>query len=78
MQFDWFYLVPLVAIVGGITYGIFGLYFKSRRQETAGKGSPDLQAALARSNELNLRLLEKLDSMDTRLKGIERTLNEVG
>ncbi|TFD58821.1 hypothetical protein E3T39_10605 [Cryobacterium suzukii] len=76
MNFDFAYLVPIVAIIGGITYAIFNQYFKSRRRDN--EGSPAVREALARSNETNAALLSRLTAMDTRLAAIERTLSEVG
>ena len=78
MTFDFVYLIPIVAIVGGITYAIFGQYFKSRRHAVSAEGSPALREALAASTASNAALLEKLTALDTRLGAIERTLNEVG
>ena len=78
MNFDFAYLVPIIAIIGGITYGIFSMYFKSRRQAAGSAGSTALTQALAESNATNAALLEKLTSLDARLVAIERTLSEVG
>jgi len=73
-----FYIVPTVAIIGGITYAIFARYFASRTEIAASTGSPALQAALATSNDLNTQLLDRLTAMETRLGAIEHTLTEVG
>ena len=78
MDFDFAYLIPIVAIIGGITYAIFNKYFKTRRHVAEIEGSPALRQALATSNEINAALLEKLGATDTRLVAIERTLSEVG
>jgi hypothetical protein len=78
MDYAFAFLVPIVAIVGGITYSIFNQYFKTRRHLVESEGSPALRQALATSNEINAALLEKLSAMDTRLMAIERTLSEVG
>ena len=78
MDFDFAYLIPIVAIIGGITYAIFNQYFKTRRHVAEAEGSPALRAALAKSNETNAALLEKLTAVDSRLGAIERTLSEVG
>ncbi|MDJ0376579.1 hypothetical protein [Cryobacterium sp. PH31-L1] len=78
MNFDFAYLVPIVAIIGGITYAIFKLHFRSRRQAAGSEGSAALTRALAESAATNAALLEKLTAMDARLVAIERTLSEVG
>jgi hypothetical protein len=78
MEYGWAYLIPVVAIAGGITFAIFNQYFKTRRRIAETEGSPELKAALTKSNELNTKLLEGLTAVDARLGAIERTLNEVG
>lgn len=78
MNFDFTYLIPIVAIIGGITYAIFNKYFKTRRHLAESEGSRALAQALAASNQVNAALLEKLTAVDARLGAIERTLSEVG
>lgn len=78
MESAWAYMVPAIAIAGVFTFAIFSLYFKTRRRIAESEGSPAWGAELARSNELNARLLETMTAMDARLSSIERTLNEVG
>jgi hypothetical protein len=78
MDFDYAYLIPIVAIIGGITYAIFDQYFKTRRRLAESDASPALTEALAASNQVNAALLEKITAMDARLGAIERTLSEVG
>ncbi|KGJ78573.1 hypothetical protein GY21_06510 [Cryobacterium roopkundense] len=72
------YWIPIVAIIGGITYSIFDQYFKLRRRQADASGGVELRDALAASAALNAQLLSRLDAMDTRLASIERTLIEVG
>lgn len=78
MEYAFAFLVPIVAIIGGITYSIFNQYFKTRRHVAEAEGSPALREALVKSNETNAALLEKLTALDSRLGAIERTLSEVG
>lgn len=78
MENGWAYLLPAVAIAGGITFVIFNQYFKTRRRLAETESIPELKAALTQSNELNAKLVERLTAVDTRLGAIERTLNEVG
>jgi len=74
VNFDSVYLIPIIAIIAGITYAIFDLYFKSKRYAFESQNSPALSAALAASNQTNASLLEKLAAIDARLGAIERTL----
>jgi len=78
MENGWAYLIPIVAIIGGITAAIFNQYFKTRRRVAETEGSPALREALVQSNDINARLLDRLNTMDARLGAIERTLSEVG
>ena len=78
MEYAFAFLVPIIAIIGGITYSIFNQYFKTRRHVADAEGSPALREALVVSNEVNVALLEKLNVVDARLVKIERTLSEVG
>jgi hypothetical protein len=72
------YLIPIVAIAGGITYAIFDRYYKAKRDIATAGASPEVAAALRTSNELNATLVGKLTAIETRLSAIEKTLNEVG
>ncbi|KFF59616.1 hypothetical protein JF66_10025 [Cryobacterium sp. MLB-32] len=72
------YWIPIVAIIGGITYSIFDQYFKLRRRQAEASSGGEVRAALAASNDLNTQLLTRLEGLDTRLARIERTLIEVG
>ncbi|MCU1508972.1 MAG: hypothetical protein JWQ12_1237 [Glaciihabitans sp.] len=77
MQYGWTYLVPVVAVAGGITLAIFSQYFRTKRSIAEAEGSPSLREALRVSNETSAELLGKLNSVDARLSAIEKTLNEV-
>ena len=76
MEFDSVYLIPIVAIIAGITYAIFDLYFKSKRYAFESQTSPALSAALVAGNVTNAALLEKLTALETRLGAIEHTLGQ--
>jgi len=67
-----YYLIPVVAIVGGITYAILSQYWK-RRSNT----DPRLESALEESVTANREVLARLDSIETRLGAIEKTLNDI-
>lgn len=77
MEYGWAYLIPVVAIAGGITFAIFNQYFKTKRKIAETEGSPALREALERSNETNSAVLAKLNSLDARVSVIEKTLSEV-
>ena len=67
------YLIPIVAVGGGITYAILNRYWKSKERV----GSPTMQNALAENTAVNKAMLEKLNSIDTRLSAVEKTLTDI-
>lgn len=77
MDSNWYYLIPIVAIAGGITYAILNSYWKSKSGHAAASVNPDLAAALAENAAVNKALLEKLDSIDSRLSAVEKTLTDI-
>lgn len=72
-----YYLIPIVAIAGGITYAILNSYWKSKAGHAAASGTPELAAALTESTAVNKALLEKLNSIDSRLAAVEKTLTDI-
>jgi hypothetical protein len=74
---DFYWLIPVVAIGGGITYAILNAYWKSGAFSNAATADPGLAAALAENAAVNKALLEKLDSIDARLGTVEKTLTDI-
>lgn len=74
--FNWVYSIPLVAIIGGITIGIFAIYFKTKRDIAAGPGT-DAVRALQENTQINRQLLARLDSLDARIAAIEDKVSRV-
>ena len=68
-----YYLIPVVAIVGGITYAILASYWRSKRDAS----NPELQAALEANTAASKAIVEKLESIDTRLSAVENTLTDI-
>ncbi|MCU1558730.1 MAG: hypothetical protein JWN09_2725 [Microbacteriaceae bacterium] len=75
MEYGWAYIIPVVAIAGGITYAIFNSYFKSKGRIAA--AAPDLQAALEANTAASNAILERLDSIESRLGTVEKTLTDI-
>lgn len=71
------YLIPIVAIIGGITAAICSQHFSTKRKIAEAEGSPRLQAALETSAASNAELLARLGTIEARLGAIEKTLNDV-
>ena len=68
-------LIPVVAIAGGITYVILLAYFKSKSKWAT--SSPELQAALEANTAASRAILERLDSIESRLGTVEKTLTDI-
>jgi uncharacterized membrane protein YedE/YeeE len=75
MEFGWAYLVPAIAVAGGITYVILKSYWKSRGQSSG--SNTELQAALEASTAASKAILDKLESIETRLGTVEKTLTDI-
>jgi hypothetical protein len=74
---DFYWLIPVVAIAGGITYAILNSYWKSGARGNATVADPGLVGALAENAAVNKALLEKLGSIDARLGAVEKTLTDI-
>lgn len=68
-------LVPVVAIAGGITYAILLAYFKSKTKWAT--TSPELQSALEANTAASRAILDRLDSIESRLGTVEKTLTDI-
>jgi hypothetical protein len=75
MEFGWAYLVPAIAVAGGITYVILKSYWKSRGQSSG--SNTELQTALEASTAASKAILDKLESIETRLGTVEKTLTDI-
>lgn len=74
---DFYWLIPVVAIAGGITYAILNSYWKSGARGNAAATDPGLSAALAENAAVNKAILDKLGSIDARLGAVEKTLTDI-
>ena len=70
-------LIPIVAIAGGLTYSIIKSVLQHREKMAGLDGRTDLGKTLADSAERDRRILEKLDSLETRLANVEKALNDI-
>jgi hypothetical protein len=77
MEFGWAYLVPAIAVAGGITYVILKSYWKSRGQIASTSGNSELRAALDASTAASRAILDRLESIETRLGTVEKTLTDI-
>ena len=68
----WFAWFPILGIVGWILITLAGTLSGSRRRDAEA-----MKTALAESAGTNRQLAERLDQMDKRLAGIEKTLNDI-
>lgn len=77
MEYDWAYLIPIIAIGGVTTYAIFRKYFKTKRAIAEVSGSGVALKAVEENAQVNRQLLAKLDSLDARLAAVEKTLTDI-
>jgi hypothetical protein len=75
MEFGWAYLVPAIAVAGGITYVTLKAYWRSKSQSSG--GNTELQAALEASTAASKAILDKLEGIETRLGRVEKTLTDI-
>ena len=67
-------LVPLVAIIGGITYSIIRLRYRGLER---GSDTASLELLLRQSLDSQRSVNDRLATIDGRLTAIERALSEV-
>ncbi|MEO6944162.1 MAG: hypothetical protein ABI053_05570 [Lacisediminihabitans sp.] len=74
---DFYWLIPVIAVAGGITYAILNSYWKSGARGNSAVIDPALTATLAENAAVNKAILEKLGSIDARLAAVEKTLTDI-
>ncbi len=72
--FGW--IIPTVAIIGGLRGLTLSAYWKYRRR-TSEVASPELRKALDANTEASRTVLAKLDALDQRLATVEKTLTDI-
>ena len=71
------WLIPVIAIVGGIRYAILKSSLEERRIAGEARRHAVWPARIAENAAVNKALLEKLDSIDARLGAVEKTLTDI-
>lgn len=74
---DYYWLIPVIAVAGGLTYAILQAYWKHNAQSTATAADPSIAAALSENAEVNRAILGRLDAIDARLGAVEKTLTDI-
>lgn len=69
-------ILPVVAIIGWVTFLILATYWKYR-QRTSEFASPELRRTLDANTEASRAVLAKLDALDQRLASVEKTLTDI-
>ncbi len=72
---DFYWLIPVTAVGGGITYAILNTYWKSKSHSAS--AGPGLQAALEANTAASTAILARLDSIEARLGTVEKTLTDI-
>jgi hypothetical protein len=76
MEYGWAYLVPVVAIAGGITYATLSMYWKRKSQFAKSFGADELRTALDASTASGAAILARLETIETRIGTVEKTLTD--
>jgi len=69
-------IIPVVAIIGWVTFLILATYWKYRHR-TSEAASPELRRTLDANTEATRAVLAKLDALDQRLATVEKTLTDI-
>lgn len=70
------WIVPVVAVIGGLTWLTLSAYWKYRLRASEG-GGPNLRGALDANTEATRAVLAKLETLDQRLTAVEKTLTDI-
>lgn len=71
------FFIVLVAIVGYFTYRIVDVHYRSKRDLSASAGGADLKRLVEDNTAANKQVLAKLDALEARVAGVEKTLNDI-
>ncbi|MGC1547910.1 MAG: hypothetical protein WA777_05225 [Rhodanobacter sp.] len=72
------FMIPVVAIIGGLVYQTIHMKERYRLlRERPGSADDDTKRWMADNAANQQQLLAKLDALDQRLAGVEKTLNEI-
>lgn len=72
------FLIPIIAIVAwGAHRVVHEIYDGRAKVAQAGQGQGDLKRSLDETAAVNRQVLAKLDSLETRLANVEKTLNDI-
>jgi hypothetical protein len=72
---DFYWVIPVVAIAGGITFVTLNSYWKSKR--AFAPTDSGLKAALEANTAASTAILARLDSIEARLGAVEKTLTDI-
>ena len=73
----WFGAVAVVAIVGGVVSSYLTNQQKTKRALAVAAQGGDYRKFAEENAELQRRLLERLDALDSRLAAVEKTLTDI-
>jgi hypothetical protein len=71
-----FFLIPVLAIVAWGAHRIVREIYKGRAMASQ-SGGGDIKRALDDNAAINRQVLAKLESLETRMAGVEKTLNDI-
>ncbi|MBT8163024.1 MULTISPECIES: hypothetical protein [Arthrobacter] len=78
MDSTWGFIIPIVAIVGGISFAIVNTVMRSRTVTREANVLQDVRSLLRERGEAEREQARLLRDIEQRLAQIETTLNQVG
>lgn len=73
----WWAYIAIIAVIGGIAYQIVTAYLNAKTRQVELSGATELREVVANNTAVSTELLAKLNSLDTRLASVEKTLNDI-
>lgn len=77
MESSWAYIIPVVAIAGGLTYSTLSMYWKRKSEFAKSSGTEELRSALDASTAASVAILARLETIETRIGTVEKTLTDI-
>lgn len=77
MDVPWYAILGTIGVIAWAAVAIVGAAGFSRRKTAEAKGAGPLADALKQNAEVNAAVLAKLDSIESRLGAVEKTLTDI-
>jgi type II secretory pathway pseudopilin PulG len=74
---SWLACIAIIGIIAGVTLEIVRASLRSREKQAEAAGLDDLRSALEQSTMSNRLVAGSLDSLETRVAALEKTLTDI-